>query len=138
MILAEWIRCRGPCAISLNPSIGRQVSEVDCRLALHPIGAHSPSTWARRLSLSRSDAQLTKVHPEKRALVRTEYWEVRLAGEKIDVEMQDTGEFLASIHTSTGTDEIVLMFSDAEEVSEGVLSNDETTARATVEFLLSH
>jgi hypothetical protein len=44
-----------------------------------------------------------------------------MAEEKIDVEMQDTGEFLASIHSATGTDEIVLMFEDAEEVSDGVL-----------------
>ena len=50
----------------------------------------------------------------------TEQWEVEMAGEKIDVEMQDTGEFLARIHTATGTDEIVLMFDDAEEVSDGV------------------
>ena len=61
-----------------------------------------------------------------------------MAEEKIDVEMQETGEFLASIHTATGTDEIVLMFADAEEASDGVLGNDEATARATVEFLLSH
>ncbi|WP_167193906.1 hypothetical protein [Brevibacterium pigmentatum] len=61
-----------------------------------------------------------------------------MAGEKIDVEMQDTGEFLARIHTATGTDEIVLMFDDAEEVSDGVLGNDEASVRATVEFLLSH
>lgn len=61
-----------------------------------------------------------------------------MAEEKIDVEMQDTGEFLASIHSATGTDEIVLMFEDAEEVTDGVLGNDEATARATVEFLLSH
>ena len=60
-----------------------------------------------------------------------------MAEEKIDVEMQDTGEFLARIHTSSGTDEIVLMFDDAEEVSDGVLGNDEATVRATVEFLLS-
>lgn len=37
-----------------------------------------------------------------------------MADEKIDVEMQDTGEFLTRIHTATGTDEIVLMFDDAE------------------------
>ncbi|WP_152349125.1 hypothetical protein [Brevibacterium sp. CFH 10365] len=61
-----------------------------------------------------------------------------MAEEKIDVEMQDTGEFLASIHSTRGTDEIVLMFADAEEASDGVLGNDEATARATVEFLLSH
>jgi hypothetical protein len=30
------------------------------------------------------------------------------------------------------------MLSDAEDVSEGVLSNDDATARATVEFLLGH
>lgn len=61
-----------------------------------------------------------------------------MANEKIDVELQDTGEFLASIHTATGTDEIVLMFADAEEVSDGVLADDEASVRATVEFLLSH
>jgi hypothetical protein len=61
-----------------------------------------------------------------------------MADEKFDVELQDTGEFLASIHTGAGTEELVLMLSDAEEVSEGVLSDDEATARATVEFLLSH
>lgn len=61
-----------------------------------------------------------------------------MAEENIDVELQDTGEFLASIHTRTGTEEIVLMFSDVEDVSQGALSNDETTARAAVEFLLSH
>ena len=61
-----------------------------------------------------------------------------MAGEKIDVKMQDTGEFLARIHTATGTDEIVLMFDDAEEVSDGVLGNDEASVRATVDFLLSH
>ena len=58
--------------------------------------------------------------------------------EEIDVEMQDTGEFLASIRSTTVTDEIVLMFDDAEEVSDGVLGNDEASVRATVEFLLSH
>ncbi|UVI36741.1 hypothetical protein [Brevibacterium spongiae] len=61
-----------------------------------------------------------------------------MAEETIDVELQDTGEYLASIHTDTGTDEIDLMLSDAEEVSDGVLGNDEATARATVEFLLRH
>lgn len=61
-----------------------------------------------------------------------------MAAERIDVEMQDTGEFLAGIHTATGTDEIVLKFDDAEQVSDRVLDNDEATARATVEFLLSH
>lgn len=88
--------------------------------------------------MSAGPALADRVYAEKRAFARTEYWEVGMAGEKIDVELQDTGEFLASIHTSTGTDEIVLMFSDAEDVSEGVLRNDEATARATVEFLLSH
>lgn len=73
-----------------------------------------------------------------RPTARTEQWEVGMAEEKIDVEMQDTGEFLARMHTATGTDEIVLMFDDAEDVSDGVLDNDEATVRATVEFLLSH
>ena len=68
----------------------------------------------------------------------TEQWEGGMAEERIDVEMQDTGEFLASIHSATGTDEIVLMFDDAEDVSDGLLGNDEPTVRATVEFLLSH
>src|SRR5699024_3725560 len=74
----------------------------------------------------------------KREPSHTEDWEVEMAEENIDVELQDTGEFLASIHTRTGTEEIVLMFSDVEDVSQGALSNDETTARAAVEFLLSH
>lgn len=61
-----------------------------------------------------------------------------MAEDNIDIEFQDTGEFLASIHTSAGTEEIVLTLSDAEDVSAGVLSNDEATARATVEFMLKH
>lgn len=61
-----------------------------------------------------------------------------MAEETVDVEMQDTGEFLVSIHAATGTDEIVLMLSDAAEVSDGALGNDEVTARAAVEFLLGH
>jgi hypothetical protein len=61
-----------------------------------------------------------------------------MAEEDIDIELQDTGEFLASIHTGTGTEEIVLILSDAEDVSDGVLGNDEATARATVEFMLNH
>lgn len=52
--------------------------------------------------------------------------------------MQGTGELLARIHTAKGTDEIALMFDDAEDVSDGVLDNDEATVRATVKFLLSH
>ena len=32
-----------------------------------------------------------------------EHWEVGMADEKIDVEMQDTGEFLASIHSASAT-----------------------------------
>ncbi|MGC3022041.1 hypothetical protein [Brevibacterium sp. FAM 24630] len=61
-----------------------------------------------------------------------------MAEEDIDIELQDTGEFLASIHTDTGTEEIVLILSDAEDVSDGVLGNDEATARATVVFMLKH
>lgn len=58
--------------------------------------------------------------------------------ESIDIELQDTGEFLASIHTGAGTEEIVFILSDAEDVSDGVLRNDEATARAAVEFMLRH
>src|SRR5699024_11138507 len=76
-----------------------------------------------------------RVYAEKRTFTHTEDWEVDMAEEKIDVELQDTGEFLASIHTRTGTEEIVLMFSDVEDVSQGALNNDEATARAAVEFL---
>ncbi|WP_453984891.1 hypothetical protein [Brevibacterium casei] len=61
-----------------------------------------------------------------------------MAGEKLDLEMQGTGELLARIQTAMGTDEIALMFDDAEDVSERILSNDEPTAPRTVEFLLSH
>lgn len=35
-------------------------------------------------------------------------------------------------------EEIVLILSDAEDVSDGVLGNDEATTRATVEFRLKH
>lgn len=58
--------------------------------------------------------------------------------EDIDIDLQDNGEFLASIHAGAGTEEIVLILSDAEDASDGVLSNDEATARATVEFMLKH
>ena len=61
-----------------------------------------------------------------------------MAGEKLDLEMQGTGELLARIHTAMGSDEIALMFDDAEGVSEGILSNDEPTAPRTVEFPLRH
>ena len=36
-----------------------------------------------------------------------------MADEKIDIELQDTGEFLSLIHTNTGTDEFVLMLEGA-------------------------
>ena len=42
-------------------------------------------------------------------------WEVRMAGEKLDLEMQGTGGLLARIHTAMGTEEIALMFDDAED-----------------------
>ena len=61
-----------------------------------------------------------------------------MAEEEIEIELQDTGEFLALIHTVTGTDELVLMLADVDDASEGVLRNDEETARAVVEFMLSH
>jgi predicted protein tyrosine phosphatase len=61
-----------------------------------------------------------------------------MAAQQIDIEMQDTGEFLARIHSATGNDELVLALSDAEDVSDGTLADDEETARATVEFLLGH
>src|SRR5699024_11919805 len=79
-----------------------------------------------------------RVYAEKRAFTHTEDWEVEMAEENFDVELQDTGEFLASTHTRTGTEEIVLMFSDVEDVSQGALNNDEATARAAVDFLLGH
>lgn len=59
-----------------------------------------------------------------------------MAANQIDIEMQDTGEFLAQIHTATGIDEIVLVLGDAEAISGGDLVDDEDTARATVVFLL--
>ncbi|GAA1853321.1 hypothetical protein [Brevibacterium marinum] len=61
-----------------------------------------------------------------------------MAADRIDIEMQDTGEFLALIHTDSGTSELVLMLSDAEDATDGVLANDEATARAVVEFMLKH
>ncbi|MCM1012790.1 hypothetical protein ABZX73_11540 [Brevibacterium casei] len=38
-----------------------------------------------------------------------------MAGEKLDLEMQGTGGLLARIHTAMGTEEIALMFDDAED-----------------------
>lgn len=61
-----------------------------------------------------------------------------MAAEQVDIEMQDTGEFLALIHADSGTAELVLMLSDVDDITNGTLANDEATARAIVEFLLAH
>lgn len=66
----------------------------------------------------------------------SEKWSQNMAANQIDIEMQDTGEFLAQIHTATGIDELVLALGDAEAISDGDLADDEDTARATVVFLL--
>lgn len=60
-----------------------------------------------------------------------------MARDQIEIEMQDTGEFLALIHSGSTTAELVLTLADVEDATEGVLANDEATARAVVEYMLS-
>lgn len=61
-----------------------------------------------------------------------------MATDQIEIEMQDTGEFLALIHADSGTAELVLMLADAPDFTDGVLANDEATALAVVKYMLDH
>jgi hypothetical protein len=61
-----------------------------------------------------------------------------MASANFDIRKQETGEFLVQIETTLGTEKISLNLSEAEELSEGALGDDETTARAVVAFLLKN
>lgn len=57
---------------------------------------------------------------------------------QITIEAQGDGEYRARIGSDEASTTVALTLRDADAVSDGRLSDDEATARATVAFLLGH
>lgn len=57
---------------------------------------------------------------------------------KFDIEIQGENEYLVHASSPDGTTTFTLALGDAADITAGQLSNDETTARAVVQFLLQH
>ena len=58
--------------------------------------------------------------------------------ELLDVEKRPQGGYWVRAQSPEGPVRSALLLDDAEDLSDGRLSDDEATARATAEFLLSH
>ena len=57
---------------------------------------------------------------------------------QITIEAQRDGEYRARIGSDEASTTVTLTLGDASEVSDGRLSDDKATARATVAYLLGH
>lgn len=55
-----------------------------------------------------------------------------------EIVPQDSGEFLIRAEAHDGTASVTLALGEADAVSDGRLADDETTARATIRYLLEH
>ena len=58
--------------------------------------------------------------------------------EVLDIERRAEGGYWVRAQSHDGPVRNALLLDEAEELSEGRLADDEATARATAEFLLSH
>ena len=56
--------------------------------------------------------------------------------QEFEVTSQSDGEYMVRVQTSEGTVTLDLLLGEAESVSGGVLGTDESTAHATIAFLL--
>ena len=61
-----------------------------------------------------------------------------MGAERNELERLGTGEFLIRGGSGDDSCEFVLALADAEDASDGGLTDDEATARATTRFLLTH
>lgn len=57
---------------------------------------------------------------------------------QIEIEAQGGSEYRATIGSYDGSTVVTLTLEDADGVSEGQLSDDQETAKATVAYLLQH
>ncbi len=58
--------------------------------------------------------------------------------EKFKIETQGDGEYLVRTGSLDGSTSVTLILGNVGGASGGRLTDDETTARATIQFLLSH
>lgn len=58
--------------------------------------------------------------------------------EEFEIEPNDSGEYLVRVGSRDGDTSLTVVLVNAEEASEGRLTNDERTARATLAYLLRH
>ncbi|NYF96966.1 hypothetical protein [Janibacter cremeus] len=55
-----------------------------------------------------------------------------------EVVSQGEGEYEVSVETGEGAVALTLLLGEAEDSSDGLLGPDESTARATIQYLLQH